>query len=337
MKTFISTAIVLFSIISMAGAQNTFIGLSGNVTDITTGAPIPNHVVNAEVMSGGMVLNFTYLTTSYGFYGDSIMVFGGGTLNVSTLDCNGEIHSYSGTFGPDYTSFVFDFAICADSIPSGCQSWFGYELMENGLVAFFDQSSGNPATGNPDYWLWDFGDGTTSSEQNPIHAYNSFGNFTVCLTIWDDEGFCQDVHCDMIHIGGSGGDCQNWFTYQALNNFDFAFMGESSPPASQYFWNFGDGETGNGQNVTHSYGGNPGQAYLVTLTTIVLDPMIGDSCLATSFQEVIIGGGNPECQNWFQYTSNGNYSFNFFGRLHLRYKQLMYGILAMAQRKLDRK
>ena len=135
----------------------------------------------------------------------------------------------------------------------------------------------------------------------------------VCLTIWDDEGFCQDTHCESVYIGGSGGDCQNWFTYQASNTFDFTFMGESAPAANQYFWNFGDGQTGFGQVATHTYGGNPGQGYLVTLTTFALDPMTGDSCVATSFQEISLGGGNPDCQNWFQYTSNGNFSFNFFG------------------------
>jgi PKD repeat protein len=313
MKTIFSTAIVLFLIIFMVGAQTSFITLTGNVTDIATGAPIPNHAVNAEVMSGGMVQNFTYLTTTYGYYGDSISVFGDGTLNVSTFDCNGELHSYSGTFGPNNYSFVFDFDICGDSIPSGCQAWFGYEIMSNGVVAFFDQSTGNPATGNPDHWLWDFGDSTTSSEQNPIHAYNGFGNFNVCLTIWDDEGFCQDTYCDMVYINGSGGDCQNWFTYQASNNFDFSFMGQSSPPASQYFWSFGDGESGYGQNVTHTYGGNPGQTYLVTLTTLAQDTMIGDSCMATSVQEIWLNGSGNGCENWFWYEQDSISGFNFHG------------------------
>ncbi len=41
-------------------------------------------------------------------------------------------------------------------------------------VNFSDQSSGNPTQ-----WLWDFGDGSTSTEQNPTHAYNTMGVFTV--------------------------------------------------------------------------------------------------------------------------------------------------------------
>ncbi|MFA6570565.1 MAG: PKD domain-containing protein [Bacteroidota bacterium] len=35
--------------------------------------------------------------------------------------------------------------------------------------------------GEPDDWLWDFGDGTTSTERNPQHTYNQSGTFTVSL------------------------------------------------------------------------------------------------------------------------------------------------------------
>ena len=51
-------------------------------------------------MSGGIVQNYEYLTTAYGFYGDTIPIYGDGTINVSTLDCNGEIHSQSGYIQP---------------------------------------------------------------------------------------------------------------------------------------------------------------------------------------------------------------------------------------------
>ena len=39
------------------------------------------------------------------------------------------------------------------------------------------------STDTPTSWLWDFGDGTTSTEQNPIHTYNTCGSFTVKLTV----------------------------------------------------------------------------------------------------------------------------------------------------------
>ncbi|MDH7504805.1 MAG: PKD domain-containing protein [Candidatus Acetothermia bacterium] len=45
-------------------------------------------------------------------------------------------------------------------------------------VQFTDQSSGSVTD-----WLWDFGDGTTSTEQNPLHVYAKGGKFTVTLTV----------------------------------------------------------------------------------------------------------------------------------------------------------
>ena len=242
MKTIVSSFLLFFAIAFSVSGQFLYLGLSGQVFDEATGAPIPNHVVNANVMSGGMVLSYTYLTSSNGYYGDSIPILGSGTIDVSTVDCNGELHSQSGTFSPNGSYFIFDFYICADSSSTGCQAFFGYELMENQTVAFIDQSTSNPAGGSPDYWLWEFGDGNSSSEQNPVHSYNAFGSFPVCLTIWDEEGLCQSTWCDVVTIDSSGNDCENWFTYATVNFIDFTFNGQSAPfPADYYFWDFGDG------------------------------------------------------------------------------------------------
>ena len=49
---------------------------------------------------------------------------------------------------------------------------------------------------NPESWLWDFGDGTTSTEQNPAHTYSTEGNYTICLTATNDWGsneYCEEI------------------------------------------------------------------------------------------------------------------------------------------------
>ncbi|MCX6697586.1 MAG: PKD domain-containing protein [Methanoregula sp.] len=51
------------------------------------------------------------------------------------------------------------------------------------IVQFKDIS-----TGKPTIWLWDFGDGTTSSEQNPRHIYPSEGAYDVRLTASNTYG-----------------------------------------------------------------------------------------------------------------------------------------------------
>jgi polyhydroxybutyrate depolymerase len=50
------------------------------------------------------------------------------------------------------------------------------------------QFEGYSINGVPPYqWHWDFGDGLISNEQNPIHSYDSTGNYTVVLTVEDAE------------------------------------------------------------------------------------------------------------------------------------------------------
>lgn len=53
-------------------------------------------------------------------------------------------------------------------------------------VYFVDRSNGGPTN-----WLWDFGDGTTSDQQNPVHTYTTVGTFTVIMRAWRDGAFSQ--------------------------------------------------------------------------------------------------------------------------------------------------
>jgi len=59
---------------------------------------------------------------------------------------------------------------------------------------FIDSSTGSPTT-----WHWDFGDGATSSLQNPDHQF-SVGIFIVCLTISDSSSGCYDMYCDTVDV-----------------------------------------------------------------------------------------------------------------------------------------
>ena len=55
--------------------------------------------------------------------------------------------------------------------------------MDTRLVAFIDQSEGKI-----NLWKWDFGDGTTSEEQNPIHQYKEAGKYVVVLWVEGPAG-----------------------------------------------------------------------------------------------------------------------------------------------------
>ncbi len=65
-----------------------------------------------------------------------------------------------------------------------------------GAIDFTDEST------NATSWFWDFGDGTTSSEQNPSHTYETYGDYTVSLTTTNDAG-CTDAAIQTIDINDS--------------------------------------------------------------------------------------------------------------------------------------
>ena len=58
-------------------------------------------------------------------------------------------------------------------------------------VPFTDLSTS--ASGTIDSWLWDFEDGSTSTEQNPTHIFPALGNYDVCLIACDDNGDCDTI------------------------------------------------------------------------------------------------------------------------------------------------
>lgn len=75
-------------------------------------------------------------------------------------------------------------------------------------VSFSDES--RFPVGQITSWLWDFGDGTTSTQQNPTHAYSSLGTWKVCLKITGltANGLsCQQERCLQIKTEACRRDC----------------------------------------------------------------------------------------------------------------------------------
>ena len=67
--------------------------------------------------------------------------------------------------------------------PIGAQWSWKVVDMDRRVVAFKDLSVGQITS-----WKWDFGDGTTSTEQYPIHQYKEPGSFVVVLTVQGPAG-----------------------------------------------------------------------------------------------------------------------------------------------------
>lgn len=66
----------------------------------------------------------------------------------------------------------------------------------NGTIQFLDQSLYAPHT-----WLWDFGDGNTSTLQNPTHTYSANGLFQVKLKVWNNYGVDSATRIVIVQSG----------------------------------------------------------------------------------------------------------------------------------------
>lgn len=125
-------------------------------------------------------------------------------------------------------------------------------------------------------WLWDFGDGTTSSAQNPSHTYGSPGTYVVCLTTYGTGAGsdCKDYFCDTITVECDTCHCGIDAAYRFSIDKCTVYFGDISTPNScthitGWKWDFGDGATSGAQNPVHTYGSSG--SYIVCLTVYGTD------------------------------------------------------------------
>ena len=163
-------------------------------------------------------------------------------------------------------------------------------------VSFYD------STFNSTSWLWDFGNGDTSTLQYPIHTYDSAGIYNVCLT---STSICDTVTiCDSVTVFCPRPISLFGYT-DSLLTVSFA---DSSTGVTSWMWDFGDGDTDTIQNPTHIYQ-NPG-TYMVIL-------IAGNVCGSDTFMRSVtvnVLGISELVLNYFKLypnPNNGNFQIDY--------------------------
>lgn len=154
-------------------------------------------------------------------------------------------------------------------------------------VDFTDKSQGEITS-----WNWDFGDGGTSTEQNPRHTYMTPGSFTVSLTVTGPNGTDTKTQADAIFASGQFPVPVADFQAVPLTGpapLTVNFTDDSTGRVTSWEWKFGDGSTSDEQNPQHIYQ-NPGE-YTVTLT--VDGPNGTDSIVREYYIKVTAAGPPP--------------------------------------------
>ena len=143
--------------------------------------------------------------------------------------------------------------------------------------------------GEPDTWMWEFGDGSSSNEQNPLHAYSAEGVYQVCLTIFNSIGTCQSSYCEEVFVMNDSTyvQCYTWYEYEITDlTVDFQAFIENGTSSTEYSWDFGDGTTGEGEFISHTYAEDG--MYPVVLTAADYDSA-GSGCTSVYEEMLWVG------------------------------------------------
>ncbi|MBC8048340.1 MAG: PKD domain-containing protein, partial [Fimbriimonadaceae bacterium] len=113
-------------------------------------------------------------------------------------------------------------------------------------VTFTDLSTNTPTS-----WSWDFADGFTSTDQNPVHTFEENGSYNVCLTATNAGG--SNTNCHLVGINFATIAPEADYTYTIVG-FTASFTDVSTNTPSTWSWNFDDGSaTSTEQNPSHIY------------------------------------------------------------------------------------
>lgn len=131
------------------------------------------------------------------------------------------------------------------------------------LSVHFTDSSQNATE-----WDWDFGDEATSTSQNPEHTYTEAGDYTVNLTVTNENGTDSTTQEIVVDEAPSDDEISPVADFNANPTSGSAplsvYFTDSSQDATIWNWDFGDGENSIAKNPEHTYteSGN----YTVNLT-----------------------------------------------------------------------
>jgi PKD repeat protein len=232
---------------------------AGYVTDKITGKPLPDAHVSLDVSSLEPVLA-SGVSNSQGYYVLQITYANSGSDNklrdaavdsrIPILYLNAEKDGYEpysseislySLDGEDLYNIQLTPIFTADFLASGHIGQAPFS------VQFLDQS-----TGSPTIWRWDFGDGTTSTEQNPTHVYTRTGVYTVFLIAAND--WATDMCTKSRSIVVNTVPVANFTANATSGSTPFAVQfTDQSTGAESYEWQFGDGTTSTEQNPVHTY------------------------------------------------------------------------------------
>lgn len=293
------------------------------VVTVNSMPPISCQAQYADSIAG----NDVYFSSSASFTNPNDQIvyrswdFGDGSAPVSGLNV---VHTFQAPGSYTVCLKIVTANGCVDSTcrvitinpipPAGCNADFSFAV-SNASVSFTNLSNSG---GSGASYLWDLGDGTTSTAANPFHYYNFNGTYTVKLTIFAAGG-CVDSIAKQVVINTNMYTCHGQFSAVKDNTNPLQYHLQGSPVAGS-----GDSITGITWYLTR-YNSNWYDSIMGNITspvyqfpdtglyTICMTFYTAANCYKQICKDIYVSQGNtqPPCHANFAYTVGAGGVVNF--------------------------
>jgi PKD repeat protein len=262
---------------------------------------------------------FAFMNVSSGDFTEVLWSFGDSTFSEEP----NPVHTFpgEGTYyvcltisdGADCNSTYCEYVVTGGG-GYGCENYFLYTYANNEPFTLTFEGylySGQQA----EFYSWDFGDGTYGDGQTVTHTYQPQGVsiYMVGLTtiVMDSMGdSCMYTTYQEVWLDNQTGECESFIIPVSMYGLTVDFQGYTiSPFETSYTWEFGDGTTGTGEYISHTYAA-PGM-YNVYLTTID-----ATGCTFQTFTQIWVDNAYPGCSTYFSYEQTDSTTFTFTGWIY---------------------
>ncbi|WP_067052512.1 PKD domain-containing protein [Methanofollis ethanolicus] len=224
------------------------------VTDAVVALAPPVAGFTFTPTDGNAPLNVTFTDNSTGNVTAWAWNFGDGTTSIE----QNPNHTYAsaGTYTVSLNAsnaYAFNVSTIAEAVRVLPAPIAGFTFNPTEGNAPLNVTFSDNSTGNVTAWAWDFGDGTTSIEQNPNHTYASAGTYTVSLNASNVYGFNVSTIAEAVHVLPAPIAGFTFTPTEGNAPLNVTFSDNSTGNVTAWAWNFGDGTNSTEQNPNHSY------------------------------------------------------------------------------------
>ncbi|GAB6285432.1 MAG: hypothetical protein STSR0009_16330 [Methanoregula sp.] len=295
---------------------------------ITVTVPVPVVNFTGTPTTGTAPLTVTFTDVSTNAPTSWNWTFGDGSTSLEQHPVH--IYQINGTYTVSLTA--------TNAAGSGNFTRTDYITVSTGVITPIANFSGTPTSGAapltvsftdssknaPTSWTWDFGDGSTSVEQHPVHIYLINGTYTVSLTATNAAGSGNLTKTNYISVtSGVIPPVANFAGTPTSGKapLTVTFTDSSTNTPTSWNWNFGDGSTSAEQHPVHIYqingtytvsltatnaagSGNLTRTDYITVTTGIIRPV-------ADFTGIPTYGTAPLIVTFTDYSTNSPTSWNW--------------------------